>query len=238
MEAAKQNSDEFCEFEVFTKNGKLVLKDHNNLFLSRVYRDGVQGIEAAKEGVDEFCMFTPVIGDLIPPKFEILDVTWDSSGKSVIYNPTVVTDDSYSNDGSNDIVQKINLKWSNKTTETTTWKHAWGFESSFTYKSSLIESTVAAYEFQAKISYNGSYGKSSTEENTASFSREVTFTAAPHKKTVASMMIKKADNVELPFTTKIRRTNADGDQSMIYQQGTWSGIAYQSVQITVCKKDL
>lgn len=239
LEAAKQTPDEWCEFEAFTTDdGKLVLKALNNLFISRIYRDNVNSIEAAKEGIDVFCKFTPSIGALIPPKFEILGITWDSSGSSVIYDPTVVTDDSYRNDASTKIVQEIDLKWSNKTSETTTWTHAWGFESSLTFKSGLLESMVAKYEFQAKISYNGSYAKSSTTENKVSFSRKVKITAAPHKRTTASMVVKKADNVKLPFTAKICRTDADGTKRILYEQGTWSGVAYQSVEIEVHEEPL
>jgi hypothetical protein len=238
MEAAKQILDEWCEFQPFTVDRQLVLKGHNGLFISRIYRDDIHSIEAAKAGVDPFCKFTPGVGDIIPPKLEILDVTWDSSGQSVIYNPTVVSEDTYINNASNEIVQEFELKWSNKTTETTTWSHAWGFEFSFTYRSSLIESVVAKYEFQAKVSYNGSYGTSSTDENEASFQRKLTVTAAAHKKTTVKMVVKKADNVSLPFTAKIRRTNADGTQRIIYEQGTWTGVGYQSAYVEVQENEL
>ena len=239
MEAAKQIPDDWCEFQPFQSDDrKLVLKGHNGLFISRVYRDGVQGIEAAKSGIDAFCKFTPAIGDLISPKFEILDVTWDSSGESVIYKPTVVTEDTYINNASEKIVQEFDLKWSNKSTETTTWQHAWGFEASFTYRSSLIESVVARYEFQAKLSYNGSYGNSSTEENEATFERKTKITAAAFKKTIVKMIVKKADNVSLPFTAKIRRTNADGTERIEYEKGTWTGVGYQSAYIEVVECDL
>ena len=92
MEAAKQTPDEWCEFQPFQfpgENDQLVLKGHNGLFISRNYRGGVQSIEAAKEGVDKFCKFQPKVHG---------DVTWDSSGESVysvIYKPTVVSEDTY-----------------------------------------------------------------------------------------------------------------------------------------------
>lgn len=243
LEAAKKNADVFCEFEAFTVENKLVLKGANSKFLSVIERGGdhVQSIEAAKLGIDAYCKFIPSIGDIIPPKFEILDVTWDSSRTSVIYNPTVVTEDSYCNGGSNPIVQEIDLKWSHKSIETTTWNNAWGFEFSYSYKSSIkgvTGSVIAESEYKTKISYSGSHGTSSTDENEASFSRKVKITAAPNKKTTASMIVKKADNVELPFTAKILRTNADGSQKIMYEKGTWSGVSYHSVYIKVIEQDL
>ena len=239
MEAARQTPDGWCEFQPFQSDDrKLVLKGHNGLFLSRIDREGVQSIEAAKSGIDVYCKFTPEVGDLISPKFEILDLTWDSSDEPVNYEPTVVREDTYSNNSSNEIVQEFDLKWSNKSTETTTWQHAWGFEFSFTYSSSLADSVVAKYEFQAKISYNGSYGNSSTEENEATFERKMKITAAAHRKTIVRMIVKKADNVSLPFTAKIRRTNADGTQMIEYEKGTWTGVGYQSVCVEVVECNL
>ena len=91
----------------------------------------------------------------------------------------------------------------------------------------------------AKVSYNGSYGTSSTEENEASFERKVTVTAAPHKRTKVMMVVKKADNVELPFTAKIHSTNADGSKLRItYEKGKWTGVSYQSAHLEVQEEDL
>ena len=239
MEAAKQILDGWCEVQPFQSDDrKLVLKGRNGLFISRIERDGVQSIESAKGGIDVCCKFTLAVGDLIPPKFEILDVTWDSSGESVIYKPTVVAEDTYINNASEKIIQEFDLKWSSKSTETTTWQHAWGFEASFTYCSSLIESVVARYEFQAKLSYNGSHGTSSTEENEATFERKTKITAAAFKKTIVKMIVKKADDVSLPFTAKIRRTNADGKKKIVYKKGTWTGVGYQSAYVEVAESDL
>ena len=238
MEAAKRDSDPWCEFEVLNYSGKLVLKGQNGLFISRILRDNVQSIEAAKDGIDSFSLFIPGIGDPIPPKFEILDVTWDSSGGSILYNPVVVTEDTYENDTSNAIKQEIDLTWTKTVEETTTWEFAWGFEESFTFKTGVLDSLVADYEFQAKISYNGSYGKSSSEENKASFERKLTVSAAPFKKTTVKMVVQKADNVKLPFTATICRTNADGSQQKIHKKGKWQGVSYQSVFVKVEEQDL
>ncbi len=62
--------------------------------------------------------------------------------------------------------------------------------------------------------------------------------AAPHKKTTIKLVVKKADNVVLPFTAKIKRTNADGTERIIYEQGTWSGVAYYSSILQVEEEDI
>ena len=236
MEASwKAEPNEWCEFEVFNDDHKLVLKGHNGLFITRWYRDGVQSIEASMHGINSCCQFILGVGDMITPKFEILDVTWDSSGESIFYNPVVVTEDTYVNNASKEIMHDFDLKWTNRATETTTWTHAWGFEASCTFKLGVLG---ASGEFQAKISYNGSYGTTSSKENEASFERKLKVSAAPFKKTTVKMVVQKADNVKLAFTAKVRRTNADGSSRIISEQGTWQGVSYEKVLVQVEEKDL
>ena len=235
IEAAKDKVDVWCEFDPIDYEGKLALRGRQGLFLSRWGPDDVM---AAKYGIDQYCLFVPTCGDIIPPKFKILEVTWDSAGESVVQKPSVVAEDVFLNNGSNPVTHMYDLKWTNKTTETTTWKQAWGFEFSYTYKTGLVASAVSSHEFMAKISYNGEVGGSTLEENEASFERKDTITVAPNKRTTVKMVVKKADDVDLPFTAKIERTNADGTKRIIYEQGTWSGVAYYSSVLQIDEEEL
>ena len=106
--------NDWCEFCAFEVDNKLVLKGHNGRYLCRWHRDGVDSIEASVDGVNEYCKFIPQVGDVIPPSFDIIDVSWDFITTPVIYNPTVVTEDTYINDSSIVIVQVFDLEWTNK----------------------------------------------------------------------------------------------------------------------------
>ncbi len=87
IEAAKDNIDDWCKFEAFDYNGKLALKGRSGHFLTRW---GPHDLMAAKEGIDEYCLFVPGTGDIIPPTFEIISVSWDSDRSSIVQNPSVV----------------------------------------------------------------------------------------------------------------------------------------------------
>ncbi len=164
--AAKDNIDDWCKFEAFDYNGKLALKGRSGHFLTRWGPHDLH-VMAAKEGIDKYCLFVRGTGDIIPPTFEIISVSWDSDGSSIVQNPSVVAEDTFINGGSNLIEHVYDLNWSNKTSETSSWKHAWGFEFTYTYKTGIAASIVSSHEFQAKISYNGEVGGSSTVENEA-----------------------------------------------------------------------
>ena len=109
MEAVMSFLNDWCKFSAFEVDNKLVLKGHNGRYICRWHTDGVDSIEASVDGVNEYCKFTPQVGDVIPPSFDIIDVSWDSIATPVIYNPTVVTEDTYINDSSNEIVQVFDL---------------------------------------------------------------------------------------------------------------------------------
>ena len=237
IEAAKDKAhlDMWCEFEAFDYEGKLVLRGRGGLFLTRW---GPDDLMAAKQGIDQYCLFKPTCGDIIPPKFKILSISWDSAGESAIAKPTIVSEDVFINKGSIATKHEYHLKWSNSTSETTTWKHAWGFEFSYAYKTGIAASAVSSHEFQAKISYNGELGGSTAESNEAHFERKDTIQAAPRKRTTLKLIVKKADNADLPFTAKIERTNADGTTRTIIEQGTWSGVAYYNSYLEIDEEDL
>ena len=174
----------------------------------------------------------PGVGDLIPPTFEILDITWDENATSVIYSPSVVASDTYNNGGSSPIKQDFTLSWEESNTQTMTWKHAWGIGFSYSYKAGLIPSVAAKHEFSVEISYNREYGKSSVVQTTTKFERKVSLQAAAKKKTVQTVA-KKAPSVTIPFTAKIKRTKADGSVSIIEEQGEWQGVAYHSAHLDI-----
>ena len=56
IQAAKTKPDKYCEFIVHNQcDGTVVLQADNGLYLSRVTRNGVDYLEAAKEKIDIYC---------------------------------------------------------------------------------------------------------------------------------------------------------------------------------------
>ncbi|XP_039525129.1 uncharacterized protein LOC120477550 [Pimephales promelas] len=224
IEAAKAKPDECCEFSVFTRNGKAVFRADNGLFLSRCFR-GNQNIEAVKEGVDECCEFTLSIGDIISPRFEIVDIDFgkipDLSDK-----PSVVKSDCYINESSVNQSHTFKLNWTDTVTNTTTWTHTWGL-------SSTLSSDFKLLSFQVTISYSGEYGTSSSKEKSISMSEETTITIPPKTKITMKLMVNKDDNAEIPFTATIKKTKANGEVEKFTENGTWKGVAYENVKLKI-----
>jgi len=224
IEAAKAKPDECCEFSVFTRNGKVIFRANNGRFLSR-YDRGEQNIEAVKEGVDECCEFTLSIGDIISPRFEIVNIDFgkipDLSDK-----PSVVKSDCYINESSVNQSHTFKLNWTDTVTNTTTWTHTWGV--SCTVSSDFIFASV-----EGTISYSGQYGTSSSKEKSISMSEETTITIPPKTKITAKLMVNKDENVEIPFTATIKKTKANGEVEMLTENGTWKGVAYENVRLKI-----
>ena len=234
LEAEKEKIDICCQFRVLSVgNGLIALQGDNGMFVSRVRRYGTNSIEIWKECIDDDCVFMPGVGDLIPPKFEILNITWDKSVTSITYQPLVVISDTYNNGGSNPIQQDFPLSWEEDRTQTTTWKQAWGVEFNSTFRTGLLGTVVAKNEFSVHLSYNGACGTKSSVKTTAKFERRIALNAAAKKKTVVKLVVKKADDVTIPFTAKIKCTKADGTVDIFEEEGTWHGTAYQSALVDI-----
>lgn len=234
VEAEKAEVDMFCQFRVISVGkGVIALQADNGLFVSIMKRGEFSSIEVTKEGIDDDCKFTIDVGDLIPPTFEILSVKLHEDKATMNHHPAVVTTETVNNKGSTPVQQAFTLTWQESNTQTTTWKHAWGVQFSYTYKSGTLTSAIAQHEFSIHLSYNGEYGTSSTEEVTSKFERKINVTAAARKKTVAKLLVKKADDALIPFTATIKRTKADGTETTFEEEGTWQGTAYHSATIEI-----
>lgn len=237
----KGGPNKWCSFEAFNWEGGLVLKGHNGKYVGRVQTHHKDTIQAAKAGPNSHCKFLVSIGDIIPPQFEILSVTWDGAPEqSIAYAPKVVVEDTYTNGGSENVAADMDLKWSHKSEETTTWERAWGLAASFTFRPStkILGTLLSWAEFAPKISYDGSKGAKSTKANEVSFERKVSIVAAPHKKTTVKMVVKMAEHVDLAFTATIRRIDANGKERILTEQGRWSGVSYHSVDLKTVEEDI
>ena len=234
LEADKEKIDICCQFRVFSVgNGFIALQGDNDMFVSMIQRGKHSSIEISKEGIDEDCKFMPGIGDLIPPKFEIVHITWDKSAASVNYQPSMAVSDTYNNGGSNPVDQEFTLSWEEGSTQTTTWKRPWGVEFKDIHRTRLPETFIAMHEFSIHLSYNVEYGTTSSVDTTTKLERKIPLHAAAKQKTVVSLIVKKADDVTIPFTAKIKRTKANGTVDIFEEEGTWRGTAYQNADINI-----
>ena len=234
LEADKEKVDICSQFRVFlVGNGLIALQGDNDMFVSMIQRGKHSSIEISKEGIDEDCKFMPGVGDLIPPKFEIVNIAWDESAASVNYQPSVVVSDTYNNGGSNPVDHVFTLSWEENNPQITTWQRPWGVEFKHTLCTRLPGTFIAKHEFSIHLSYGEDYGTMSKVPTTTKLERKIPLHAAAKQKTVVSLIVKKADDVAIPFTAKITRTKANGTLDIFEEEGTWHGTAYQSADINI-----
>ena len=94
-----------------------------------------------------------------------------------------------------------------KTTETTSWEHAWGFEFSYEQKfSSDFIFASSEITLTATMSYNGKYGTSSTTTDTQRVENIKTFPCPPRSKCEFRLIANHLDNQAIPFTALVRKT--------------------------------
>ncbi|XP_048844068.1 uncharacterized protein LOC125715952 isoform X6 [Brienomyrus brachyistius] len=229
IETSKNPSDAFCEFEVFTKSEKVLFKADNGKFLSRATR-GHLNIEAAKDGPDKYCEFTPTIGDVVSPKFEITSVGF-MDVRELIHIPAVVQKETYVNRSSVEQKHRFSMSWTKAECATTTWNHTWGLNSTLTFDCAFIKAAIS-------ISYSGSYGTSSTKQTSITLGKETEVTIPPHKKITVKLVVNKQENCQVPFTAKIKKIKSSGDVQELTEQGTWRGVIYENVIVEVEEEDL
>ena len=232
LEAEKEKIDICCQFRVHSVGpGLIALQGDNGCYVSMVQRGNVSSIEVSKKEIDDECKFMVGIGKL--PIFEIVSIAWDNSATLLVYQPSVVITDTYNNGGSNPIQLDFPLLWEEDSTQTTTWKQAWGVGCNSTFRTGLLGTVVAKNEFSVHLSYNGEHGTTSSVETTAKFERRIALNAAAKKKTVVKLVVKKADDVTIPFTAKIKCTKANGTVDIFEEEGTWHGTAYHSTLVDI-----
>ncbi|XP_051780437.1 uncharacterized protein LOC127527023 [Erpetoichthys calabaricus] len=226
----KSSPDEYCKFSVFTDDNKILLRADNGMYVSRIHREH-QNIEAAKEGPDECCRFALSLGDVVEPSFKILSIEVKDFNPDQIKTPTAVAEQSYTNNTSVAQSHTFKLSWVQKTSETTTWNHAWGFSVSLSHEFKIVN-------FSATVSYNGSYEKSSTLEKTVTVADESTINVPPKSKVVAKLIVYKDDNAVVPFRAKIKKIDGNGVETILTEDGTWNGVFYNKVNINASEEPL
>ena len=232
LEAEKEEVDIACKFRVYEvdkESREIALQADNDLFVSLVTRDDVPSIEVVKGGIDNYSKFVPEVGDLIAPTFTILEVTWNKPANYITNTSLVVDTESFINRQSHPIKEELTLSATENSKQTTSWKTAWGFGAEVSFKASIPE--AGELGFKATLSYSGEHGISSTVEHTRKFERKFTFEAAPKKMTVFKLLVQKSTGADVPFTAKVLRKRATGEQDTICQDGTWSGVAYHSATV-------
>ena len=109
IEATEIKPSKLSKFEVLESDGKVVFKADNDRFVSRVYRNEYQNIEALKSILDEESKFIVEIGSLTRVKEEIENIDWGTlhAPPAGDVTPIVISRFVKRNDGAEELVKEF-----------------------------------------------------------------------------------------------------------------------------------
>ncbi|XP_029467888.1 uncharacterized protein LOC115096840 [Rhinatrema bivittatum] len=220
IEAEKISPDRFCEFEPFYEGEKVALRAINGMFVCRVFRR-IHFIEASKPTAEECCRFRLLLGDLLYPGHDILQVELGDT-THIKCQSSVVKKETFVNKTEKPLSHTFNLGWEVRATDITTWARPWGLE----YTTSA---TFTLLGMEATITYNGSHLKTASAYRNISEKRSATVIVPPHSRALAQLVVTKQDQVEVSFTADIKKIKQDGETVMMEERGSWKGLIYTNV---------
>ena len=241
IEAIKSNPDDWCTFQAFEVDGKLVLKNWvNQRYLSRINRDQPY-IEAAKYGIDEHCKFIVESGAILPVREEIIGLRWGNANNIRDLQPSIVRSKTVNNEGSETAEMDITMEWSFTEHSETMWEHGWGITMGISYTHEFRPFPGIGFgssvEFNLELNYNGKKGGNRGRSKTTQISETTRVRIPPGKKVTAFLVVQKKDDAEVPFEATIRRTSEIGTFTFT-ERGTWKGVMKFDSHVTIEESDL
>ncbi|KAF7243921.1 Aerolysin-like protein, partial [Varanus komodoensis] len=213
---------ESLRFDVFFNGKRVAFQTYNGLFFSRIYRE-FHGLEAAKFFVDETCFFTPLIGDLLPPTFEILQVI-PNDFSQVRYQRHLLRKLTYRNRGEAPVEHTFTMGWESDSTDRVFWSRLWGL-------GLPSAGTLSIEGMTATVKYSQDNEQALTMNRHISEKMTKVVEVPPKTKAIACLWVDKHNNAAVPFTAIIRKVKSTGLEMFFNVIGAWKGLAYCDLQI-------
>ncbi|KAH0628920.1 hypothetical protein JD844_010558 [Phrynosoma platyrhinos] len=223
------SEDPSLEFKVFHRGNKVAFQAHNGLFLARKYRRS-HVLEAATFPPDDTCFFHPLIGDLLLPTFEIMNVN-PRDLSQVKCRRCLLDRQTYFNRSKVPIRHTFTMAWDTHCTDRIVWNRLWGLglpsSCSFTVKDATP--TVSYTE-------DNEYIISVSRHILETITKEVV--VPPRTKATASLWVKKHNDAAVPFTAFIGKVKPDGEVVAFNEGGAWTGLVYHGLHMEVTMEGL
>ncbi|KAH0628921.1 hypothetical protein JD844_010559 [Phrynosoma platyrhinos] len=217
------SEDASLQFDVFYRENKVAFRAYNGLFLSRMYR-GFYTIEAAKYLPDDACYFRPLIGDLLPPTFEILRMDTDDS--KVRCHHHVLEKQTYVNWSEVPEQHTFSMKWETHCTDKIIWDRLWGLGSPFSCRFTVAGVTPT-------VRYTENNDKSISLSRYIYERRREEVEVPPKTKALVSLCVSWHNTAFVPFTLVIKKVKSNGTMVILHESGVWKGLAYCNVHMKV-----
>lgn len=219
----RETPEPCTEFKVYSRGNKVAFKAHNGLFLARVFKGG-HVLEAAKPFIDASCFFRPLIGELMLPAFDILNViVGDLSGLKC--HPSVVKKETYINQSEVPESHTFTMIWEASFLDTTVWNRRWGLGLAVAGEFKVLDTT-------ATVRYNRD-NKVVSMPNMVFETYTQVVEIPPQTKVVAKLLVNKQNLAAVPFTAIIQKLKASGEVLTFQEAGVWRGLVYHGLSLEV-----
>ena len=150
---------------------------------------------------------------------------------------TLAKMDTIQNRGQSPMTQRIRMH-SVRTHQTTTWERPFGGLLSTTFSTRHVSDDIPMLKKEISISYDYHTGGSTSITSTIELGEMVVVNVPPSHSATVKLMVKKKDDVTIPFTAKIKKTSfneitATENEEVIYERGTWNGVLFLDSSVAV-----
>ncbi|XP_020653362.1 uncharacterized protein LOC110081185 [Pogona vitticeps] len=224
IQPVEYSEDASLQFEVFHRGNRVAFQAYNGLFLARMYR-GFYTIEAAKLFADDACYFRPLIGDLVPPIFELVQMDIEDYSK-VRCHRHVLEKQTYVN-RSNVLERHIfTMTWETHCIDRIVWDRLWGLGLPFSWSFTVEDATPS-------VKYTEDNEKAVSLTRYIYMKQRKEVEVPPKTKAIASLLVFWHKTAAVPFTAVIEKVKSNGEVEVLYEGGAWHGLAFRDLHIKV-----
>ena len=191
-------------------------------------------------GICPTCRFSLETGSITDISIRLVDLTWGDPEEAIPSSPSQVMEDNMNNYSDTETQTTLKVAYTQTTSDTTIWEHAWGFELSV---SAEVEADIpfiggGKVTTTAKASYNGKYGTENTVQDSSTVENSRTVTCPPMTRCTLKLVASKLDDYNIPFTALVERTQDVGPPLQWQESGVWRGVQAFNFETIYCTTDL
>jgi len=186
------------------------------------------------------CRFSLETGSVTDISIRLVDLTWGDPEEAIPSSPSQVMEDNMNNYSDTETQTTLKVAYTQTTSDTTIWEHAWGFELSV---SAEVEANIPFFgggsvTTRATASYNGKYGTENTVQDSSTVEDSKTVTCPPKTRCTLKLVASKLDDYNIPFTALVERTQDVGPPLQWQESGVWRGVQAFNFETIYCTTDL
>ena len=191
-------------------------------------------------GICPTCRFSLETGSITDISIRLVDLTWGDPEEAIPSSPSQVVEDNMNNYSDTETQTTLKVAYTQTTSDTTIWEHAWGFELSVCAE---VEANIpfiggGSVTTTATASYSGKYGRENTVQDSSTVENSRTVTCPPMTRCTLKLVASKLDDYNIPFTALVERTQDVGPPLQWQESGVWRGVQAFNFETIYCTTNL